>query len=322
MASIIGFFNRLLPFATPGTPLVQDLAHLLVICVALYFAPQIQERLQQRGHTNSSEGFSEGEGVRSEEVDQTNNADGNNEAGDPDQQMLEEDVNPQGPERPDDDQNFPHQQNDGAENEAGPANAPGIPAQRTVGAKKAKSLARRDQKRAYHEFQRAQGDRQRALEAEGAAEREAVQAAERERRNAAEAKLNAKKAKEREQKREQERRQREEEISRREVAVGMVRRELEENRRSNLFDVARQVGGEDTDDVWVERMLSASGLLGRGSDGSFTMVTSTGWVVRVQSDDMARLYKQAAENGLEDENGKIGYDEISTLLGTIIQKAR
>ena len=46
MASIVGFLNRFLPFATPGTPLLQDLIHLGAICTLLYYAPQIQHWAQ------------------------------------------------------------------------------------------------------------------------------------------------------------------------------------------------------------------------------------------------------------------------------------
>jgi hypothetical protein len=50
MASIISLINRLLPFATPGTPLLQDLVHLGAICTILYYAPQIQHWAQERQH--------------------------------------------------------------------------------------------------------------------------------------------------------------------------------------------------------------------------------------------------------------------------------
>ncbi|CAK3860846.1 Hypothetical predicted protein [Lecanosticta acicola] len=321
MTSFLGILNRLLPFATPGTPLLQDLVHLGVICALLYFAPQIQDWIQRRNTADHQEQTPVQHAEVAPEDDQHDPPDHEaQQAGNGDQRGFEEEVDRQdeGPDNEDfrefQQQQQQQQQQEGGD-EAGPENAPG---QRNVGAKKARSLARRDQRRAYHEFQRAQGEAQRARDAEGAAEREAAQAAERERRQAAEAKLEAKKAKEREVKRERERREREEEIARRETAVAIVRRELEEQRMSNLFEVARSVGG-DADDVWVEKMLNASGVLGRGADGAFTMVTSTGWVVKVTKEDMQRVYKKAAEKGLGDGNGKIGFEELSGLLQDVLR---
>lgn len=323
MTSFLGLINRLLPFATPGTPLIQDLVHLGVICALLYYAPQIQDWLQTRNRrldqaeTPQHAQQAEAAGEDDQDVNIRDNHDGNQS-----QQAFEAEAD-RHDDGPDNDdfrafQQQQHQENDdGAPGPANPAAATAAQ-QRNVGAKKAKSLARRDQRRAYHEFQRAQGEAQRARDAEGAAEREAAQAAERERRKAAEAKLEAKKAREREQKREQERREREEEISRRETAVAIVRRELEERRMSNLFEVARTVGG-DADDVWVERMVDANGLLGRGADGTVTMVTSTGWVVKVAREDMLEVYRKAAEGGQGDENGKIGFEKLGGMLQDVLR---
>lgn len=311
MASVMSLLNRLLPFATPGTPLSQDLVHLGIICVLLYYAPQIQDWIQQRRQYSTDTGHNDQ--LHDQEMPLPAQRNGYEE----DQQPQEANNQhaaprampnghihevPAGPE------------NHVEEGDPGPANAPHrdqIPQQRNVGAKKAKSLARKDQRRAYNEFQRSQGDAQRARDAEGAAEREAEQAAERERRKAAEAKLEAKKAQEREKKREQERREREEDFARRERAIEIVREELEERKMCNLFDVARQVGGED--DVWVEKILNASGMLGTRKDGSVTMVTSTGWVVRVRKEDMLKAYSGAAES---QKGGKseISYEYVGKLL--------
>ena len=87
---------------------------------------------------------------------------------------------------------------------------------------------------------------------------------------------------------------------------------------SNLFQVARTVGG-DADDVWVERMVDANGLLGRGVDGAVTMVTSTGWVVKVTREDMLEVYRKAAEGGLGDENGKIGFEKLGGMLQDVLR---
>lgn len=158
------------------------------------------------------------------------------------------------------------------EGQAGPARMPEIaPAERNVGAKKMKSIQRRDQRRAFHEFQRSQGEAQRARDAEGAAEREAALAAERDRRKAVEAAIDAKKAKEREERRENERKEREREMCRRELAVEIVREGLEKRGMCDLWEVSARVGG-DADADWVEKILKGREMLGK-KDGTITLVT-------------------------------------------------
>ncbi|KAF7195729.1 hypothetical protein HII31_03047 [Pseudocercospora fuligena] len=318
MASLLSFFNRLLPFATPGTPLIQDLLHLGVICSLLYFAPQIQEYVQrerpdlaipeqpQAGQDNDTQ---EGPEADEQVADQNGPELVAQDDGVEDPINENEDVFAGGADR---DQDGPA---NGAP-VAGPAN--GRP-QRNVGAKKAKALARRDQRRAYNEFQRSQGEAQRAKDAEGASEREKAQAMERERRKAVEAKLNEKKAKDREQRREQERKDREQEMQRREQAIGLVREQLQEQHMSNVFEVARQVGG-DADDVWLEKILKAAGVLGKDADGSMTVATSLGWIVRVKQQDMLKAYEKAAAAIHDDDDGVISYEDLATHLEAVLRE--
>ena len=204
------------------------------------------------------------------------------------------------------------------EDQPGPANPPNVPAHRNVGAKKAKSLARKDQRRAYNEFMRSQSDAQRAQEAEGAAEREAALAVEKERRKAAAAAYEAKKTKEREQKREAERKAREEEIRARELAEQLVRESLADDGMCDLFKVARQVGG-DVDEEWVERILRANDLVGM-RDGILTMITSVGWAVRVSQNDVRQLYENAAVQDVSDENGAVGYEQLGDMFEKIVRE--
>jgi hypothetical protein len=189
MASILGLVNRLLPFATPGTPLLQDLIHLGAICTLLYYAPQIQHWAQERQHaTGESDGLP---------IDDTANlADANPAPHDQEPARDDDEMNQRA--AVDDfenvefgDQGGPHDDANIQEGEPGPAGPANTPAHRNLGAKKAKSLARKDQRRAYNEFMRSQGDAQRAEDAKDAAEREATLAAERERRKAATATLEA-----------------------------------------------------------------------------------------------------------------------------------
>lgn len=323
MASLFSFLNRLLPFATPGTPLAQDLVHLAALCGLLYYGPQIQEWYQQR--QNQTEEQEQDDSGPNETPDRVNTARPTDpepphvnrpgEHAPPEPQLgaahppappqVEDDEGEDGPPGP-------------VEGQPGPANQPNIPAHRNVGAKKAKSLARRDQRRAYHEFQRAQGDAQRAREAEGAAEREAAQAAEKARRREAERKVEERKAREREGRREQERRAREEEMRRREGAVRLVRAQLEESGRSDLFKVAKMVGGE-VDEEWVEWILSASGMLGTKGE-VLTMVTGMGWCVSVGRQEMERAYALALEKDASDEDGVVSHKVLGAAIESVLKE--
>ncbi|KAK3644479.1 hypothetical protein LTR22_015199 [Elasticomyces elasticus] len=315
MASILGYLNRLLPFATPGTPLIQDLVHLGVICGALYFAPQIQEWFQQQ---------------RANTVPDIDGLPGNEQhvgpavaaeppAGNGFVNVVQLDDLIAAPDDSEDDE---EQENDGNVNgvghepddggQPGPARVPDMPNTRNVGAKKAKALAKKEQRRAYHEFQRSQGEAQRAKDAEGATEREAELAAERERRRAKEAALEAKKAKEREQKREQERKAREDDIRKRELVVKIVKHELEGHRVCDLMKVARRVG-DDVDVEWVEKIVTAGGIVGRKND-VVTMITGMGWVVKVSEEDMAAVYRKAIEEDAADSDGRVSFETLGRMV--------
>ncbi|KXT16257.1 hypothetical protein AC579_457 [Pseudocercospora musae] len=317
MVSLLSFFNRMLPFATPGTPLIQDLLHLGVICSLLYFAPQIQEYVQKE---RPNPGIPE-----QPQAEQNDDAP---EMPAADEQVAEQDD----PELVARDNGVEHpininehvfagaadrDQNDPANGAPVAGHANGRP-QRNVGAKKAKALARRDQRRAYNEFQRSQGEAQRAKDAEGASEREKAQAIERERRMAIEAKLHEKKAKDRERRREQERNDREQEMQRREQAIALVREQLQEQHMSNVFEIAKLVGG-DADDVWLEKILRAAGVLGKNADGSMTISTSLGWIVRVQQQDMLKAYEKAAA-AIHADDGGISYEDLATHLEAVLRE--
>jgi len=311
MSGVISFLtrsiNRLLPFATPGTPLIQDLLHLAALCSALYFAPQIQAYYQRNiVHRNSNHSNQEeNEAVAVEDA--------------PWQAPAPQEQPPQ-PEPQHDD----HQEQaardvneaDPADGAPGPANPrPRDIAAREVGKKKAASLARRDQRRAYHEFQRQQGEQQRARDAEGAAEREAELARERERRAQTEAELREREAREREEKRAREAEAREREVRRREGAARTVREGLAERGMVRLAGVQESVGG--VDEAWVEGIVRASGVLGE-RDGSVTLLTGGGWVVRVSREDMDECYRRLLENDVGD--GKIASKEIGGMLESVIRE--
>jgi hypothetical protein len=318
--------NILLPFATPGTPLYQDLLHLAALCTALYYAPQIQAYVQEQRQSHS---HNQAEGQSEQHI--PHNEHGVPEAGQreavPPPRPLVEDAEEDEQEQPDAPFNdfagpAGPPQDDDDDGEAGPVNPrpqapPGSNNNRTVGAKKAKSLQRRDQRRAYHEFMRSQGEAQRARDAEGAEEREAQLAAERARRAAKEAEVEAKRAKEREEKRLKEEKARDEEIQRRERAVRLTREELETRRVVDLEAVARRIGG-NVGREWVEGLVRASGLLLEGQ-GQHTMITSNGWVVRVEREDLESLYRVAA-TAADETDGTVAYADLGGKLESILEK--
>lgn len=298
----------------------QDIIHLAAICGLLYFAPQIQERLQA-SHGRPVAGVA-GDDTNVVEDRDDESQQGEMGADAPRNDAVAEPGLAELPDRNhlDDDDADDNANEHIEEGQPGPARAPVIPEQRNVGAKKAKALARRDQRRAYHEFQRSQGEAQRAREAEGAEERERAQAAERERRRAAEAALEAKKAKEREERRAREEAERVEEQRRREQAVALVRSRLQEDRMCDLFRVAREVGVDDEE--WVERILRSSGMLGRRGD-ALTMITGMGWAVRVSAADMRRVYEGLLEDGqASDQDGRIEPDAVAAMLERELRTAR
>ncbi|KAK6007303.1 hypothetical protein QM012_006311 [Aureobasidium pullulans] len=317
--------NILLPFATPGTPLYQDLLHLAALCTALYYAPQIQAYIQER---RQSQTHNQAEHQTEQHIPQLEP-----EAPELRQQQAVPTPRPFIEDAEEDDQEQPDApfndfagpagaQQDDDDGEPGPVNPrpqapPGSNNNRTVGAKKAKSLQRRDQRRAYHEFMRSQGEAQRARDAEGAEEREAQLAAERARRAVKEAEVEAKRAKEREEKKLKEERAREEEIQRRERAVRLVRAELESRRVVDLEDVARQVGG-NAGREWIEGLVRASGLLLESQGQYRTMITANGWAVRVESADMEALYSEAVADA--DGDGAVAYAKLGERLESILRE--
>ncbi|KAK0252199.1 hypothetical protein B0A54_08187 [Friedmanniomyces endolithicus] len=317
MGSTLGFVNRLLPFATPGTPLLQDLVHLATLCAALYFAPQIQHWYQRR-QIQGQLPVEEQPLVNAPPEPPANEngvEPGENAPDDNDIDLDDRPVDPNDHNDFHDDEHNAEPQPD-APVRPGPAILPDLPPARNVGAKKAKALAKKDQRRAYHEFQRSQGEAQRARDAEGAAERESELAAERERRRGKEAALEERKAREREAKRESGRKAKEEEIRKREAVVRIVRESLEEGRVCDLMGVARRVGA-DVDVEWVEKIVVAGGIVGR-KGGVVTMVTGMGWVVRVTEEDMEAVYRRAVEEEVADEEGRVGFDVLGRLLQDVL----
>lgn len=330
--------NRLLPFATPGTPLIQDLLHLAALCTVLYYAPQIQTFVQERLNAESGNGAEDQTDASSNQNDQAPANTNLESARDhqaragagvaaavhqpaepnwaPAQVDDDDDDEDNDDENDSDDDNNP--EDNPLNGQPGPAAVnPRTTTPRTVGAKKAKSLARRDQRRAYHEFMRSQGEAQRARDAEEAKERESFAAEERARRGAAEAELELKRAREREERREREGRSRTVEMERRENTVIAVREEVARRGVCDLDVVARGIGGVDRE--WVEGLVRASGMLNEGAQNERVLVTQSGWAVRVTGEYLDEAYRALLEgDGVGDGEGRVSTRQLGTLLERIV----
>lgn len=325
--------NFLLPFTDKSTPLVQDLVHTAILCGTLYFAPQLVELYKARRNPDSTP-YDIPDTAPDIPVDDIPIDE--NFVLQPDE---DEDIEPpplaptpppeqdQGPGfREDVDAGAAHWQDQGAAHfageelqaQAGPANDRPRPtaANRVVGAKKAKSLARKDQRRAYHEFHRQEAELRRQREAEGKEEREAALAAEKARRAEAERLIQEREREERERKKEEERREQEEERLRRERVIGVVREELEKKGAVDLVDVAWEEG---KDRVWIERLVRASGLLSQiEKDGAFAVITGAGWAVRIDKQLMRDAYANAVRYGNENK-GKVSFDDFGGILENAVR---
>lgn len=360
LISITHFFNRLLPFTKPGTPVIQDTLHLALICAILYYGPVFLEgykRLQSRQEEGNNAGlFLENlrdtwrswtdlqrprvgnTGVpalqrqlaEEEEDEVDSHVDG----------MVEQQLQVGGEistseSEEDDLQNMENGQpgaardTDADPQAINPRPQPHPrdtnPRQRNVGAKKAKSLARRDQRRAYNEFQRARTQEQNALYESTKSEREAEILAEREKRIANEEKLREQERVARAKRKEEQARARERGIKRREYIVRCVREELNVSGAVDLDLVGREVG-EGMARGEVLSLIRASGVAlttERTDQGKVvTVITGGGWVVRVDEGMMSKAYTKIAENeSIGNEDGIISAADISSVLEELVMSA-
>ncbi|KAF2715760.1 hypothetical protein K504DRAFT_457896 [Pleomassaria siparia CBS 279.74] len=341
MGALLSIFNRLLPFTSPTTPVYQDLIHTAILFLTLYYGPQLVEVYNT--HVQPPQPHPDPGPDPNDPLDATQDdnlpIDENLILIDSDEELDPPPLAPTPPlgfaglAQP------PLPRDDwGAQNgfDAGPANANGhghghghghmgaagmdpdrprpTPQNRTVGAKKAKSLARKDQRRAYHEFHRQEAEIRRLREAEGKDEREALLAAEKARRAEVEREIQDRERLERERKKEEERKEAEEERLRRERVVDRVRREL---KRVGAVDLVGVAWEEGKDRLWMERLVRASGILSQTSKtpkpDSHTMITGQGWLVRVDRRLMADAYAEAVAYG-DSKDGNLSFADLGTIL--------
>lgn len=325
----VSLLNFLLPFTKPGTPLTQDLVHTAVLCGTLYYAPQIAEWYNTRQQQGSINGTPENNEAIHQPGTEPQDTEDLPQQPDPplDERLVlqpsdeEDDDNPippplaptppnlqnaQQPPLPHD-----HEQDPFAPGPANPNQPRPTAANRTIGAKKAKSLARKDQRRAYHEFHRQEAELRRLRDQEGAEEREAELAAERDRRAKIEADIAAKEREERAKRKEAERREIEEENERRERVVGKVRDAVNKKGCVDLLDEARKEG---KDRMWVTKLVKASGLVAQLSgEGSRVMITGDGWLVRIDEEIMAQAYRDAEAFGSRN-GGRVGFEDLGGFM--------
>ncbi|KAF1976277.1 hypothetical protein BU23DRAFT_502122, partial [Bimuria novae-zelandiae CBS 107.79] len=326
--------DLLLPFTHPNTPLFQDLIHTAILITTLYYAPQIAE--YYNAHHNPAPPPTTTPQLDAEQIDGRHDGPAPDvpENDDPvdEQWILEDDGDdnpntdidppPLAPTPPPElirDPTLGQPQDDTWQNDApGPARVHDRPqptrANRVVGAKKAKSLARRDQRRAYHEFHRSQAEQRRAAEEAGREEREAALAAEKARRAEIEREIAEEKREKQARKREEEKREADEEHRRRERVVERVREEVVRKGAVDLVDVA-MVEGKDR--VWVEKLVRASGMLSQMEKGrEKVMITGEGWLVKIDAELMRTAYEEATAFG-DSRDGKVSFANF----GGILEKA-
>ncbi|KAI9887485.1 MAG: hypothetical protein M1823_000664 [Watsoniomyces obsoletus] len=319
-------FNLLFPFTRPGTPLLQDVIHTLILCTFLWYAPRILERrvgrqvqntprAPEERHTPANEMNSQGiqEMNEAEDILGENPLPDEAQAGVPDEaaSFLAAEGNGHlpttGPEQHDDDVPLDP-----------PPTRPVTAATRNVGKKKAKSLARKDERRAYHEFMRSQGDAQRAQEREEAAEQEQYLAEERQRRAKVEAELEEKNRRLREQRKQEEREAWQKEMTRRKLAVSFVRESIEILGWANLNEIAEDIGG-DVDAAWVEKLCRVEGVI-QDREDAMRIVTSSGFIVEVSKEKMREACEKVAMKERNEKDGlEISWDELAEALDDVVR---
>lgn len=307
--------NFLLPFTNPSTPLYQDLLHTIILCGTLYYAPQFADycydQLPPPPPIDENIAHNAAADTPTDELPIDNDF-----ILDPNM-VGEVQPPPMAPTPP-----LDHGHNPPAEaawlpddepDGAGPADDRPRPthANRTIGAKKAKSIARRDQRRAYYEFHREQAEMRRREEAEGKEERDAALAAEKARRAVVEREIAERERLERERKKEEERKDQEEERERRERTIARVKQKIDQERAVDLVDLAWEEG---KDRVWIEKLVRASGILTQLEKvDDRMMITESGWLVRINMEIMEKAYASAAALG-DETDGRVSFHDFGRLL--------
>ncbi|KAJ4360361.1 uncharacterized protein N0V89_000923 [Didymosphaeria variabile] len=324
--------NLLLPFTHPDTPLVQDVIHTAVLVTTLYYAPQIAE--YYHAHHRPAAPYTTANADDSAPIGRILNGPPPDVPDGPldEDWVLQDDGDneeagieppPHAPTPPPGQLHNPPiedaaWQNDFANGDPGPANDHPQPtrANRVIGAKKAKSLARRDQRRAYHEFHRSQAEQRRLTEEAGREGREAALAEEKARRAEVESLLAEEKRERQAWEREQKRKEADEEHQRRERVVEKVKEDIVRKGAVDLVDAAMEEG---KDKVWIERLVRASGLLSQMEKGEEkVMITGEGWLVKIDAEIMRTAYEEAASFS-DSRDGKVNFANFGGILEKVVR---
>jgi hypothetical protein len=327
---IISTINTFVPFADPSRPIWIDITYSLVLCTILWLGPQIQQsflKITKPLHLQPPETAQEvvedvpnapNPVVPAEDPIDSDSSDSETDLlNDPAfQQFLNENVQPEPVA-------LPPAANEADRHREQLQPLPHQPARqrdpnRPVGAKKARSLARRQQMRAYNEFLREQGDQQRAIDASTSAAREATQKAERERRAAAEAKIRESEEAAREAKKAKERKDREAEARTVNQAKRYISGQLESYGLVQLGAAAKELG---KDEGWLISMLKSEGVVGftevQGKR-RLVMLTAAGYIVRIDEEEMEQLYQELLKDGEKTRGITVSSDELGTALTQIL----
>jgi hypothetical protein len=190
---------------------------------------------------------------------------------------------------------------------------------REVGAKKAKSITRRNQQRAYNEWLREQGDAQRAEWARDEEKRKKELMVERERRADIDAKVREKDRQEREARKIKEEAERQAELEATKTATRLIDDALA---LKNFIGVAEVAGVVKRDSEWVQQFVKKEGIVGtkaRDGEKQTIMVTKSGWLVRVNTKTMENVYHQAVVT-CDHGEGKVMWNEMGRLVQGVILK--
>lgn len=178
------------------------------------------------------------------------------------------------------------------------------PRTRIVGAKKARSLARRDQRRAYHEFLQSQQS-ERARQAAVVAEEDEERLFEEKRRRAvAEEEIVARRQSEKAERARVERMRDEEQRRDLEKLRDVVTVRGRGKMAWSLEGLAGMVGREE---AWVRAALKSEGLVG-GKGSEMRMITEEGWYLVVGEAELKVLYREIGKRG------KMEWGEMAKVL--------
>ncbi|KAF3913121.1 hypothetical protein AA313_de0202015 [Arthrobotrys entomopaga] len=190
--------------------------------------------------------------------------------------------------------------NNNNNNAAGPANPTTPRPSRNrgiVGKKKARNLEMRDRRRAYNEFIQSEARERREREKELEEDLQEEIYAEKQRRALAEIKIEKQKQLEKEARREAEERNQKYKLALR----GCVQN-ISGCGKVSLRVLGHRVG---KDEEWVRKNLNVGDISAGRSEGVYSFVTESGWLVRIGKEEMAVLGKKL------EGAGKMSWEDLS-----------